>query len=193
MSKLKTLACALAASATMSPSPAGGTPTDQLPPPAVGCWSEGCLFDAPEGVVHDGFRFQASSAPGAVGSVGWWEHVSLQPAGTYFVAAICNGSAPFGDGECGPWSAVHQVPAPPAPRWSVDWDAIAMCESGGDWHINTGNGYYGGLQFSLPTWRAVGGSGYPHQHSADEQKRRAEALIRRAPGHTQWPSCWRHG
>lgn len=40
------------------------------------------------------------------------------------------------------------------------WDRIAKCESGGDWHINTGNGYYGGLQFAAPTWRAYGGSAY---------------------------------
>ena len=38
----------------------------------------------------------------------------------------------------------------------VDWDAVAKCESGGNWSINTGNGYYGGLQFSLSSWRAVG-------------------------------------
>ncbi len=40
------------------------------------------------------------------------------------------------------------------------WDRIAQCESGGDWHINTGNGYYGGLQFSASTWRAHGGTAY---------------------------------
>ena len=38
------------------------------------------------------------------------------------------------------------------------WDRIAQCESGGNWHINTGNGYYGGLQFSAGTWRAAGGT-----------------------------------
>lgn len=40
------------------------------------------------------------------------------------------------------------------------WDRIARCESGGDWHIDTGNGYYGGLQFSAGTWRAYGGTAY---------------------------------
>jgi hypothetical protein len=48
---------------------------------------------------------------------------------------------------------------------SVNWDAIAACESGGNWSINTGNGYYGGLQFSPSTWRANGGSGLPHNAS----------------------------
>src|ERR1700732_1861948 len=41
----------------------------------------------------------------------------------------------------------------------VNWDAVAACESGGNWAINTGNGYYGGLQFTMGTWRANGGSG----------------------------------
>jgi uncharacterized protein YabE (DUF348 family) len=43
------------------------------------------------------------------------------------------------------------------------WDRLAQCESGGNWAINTGNGYYGGLQFSLGTWRSYGGPGYLHQ------------------------------
>jgi LysM repeat protein len=47
------------------------------------------------------------------------------------------------------------------------WDRLAKCESGGNWAINTGNGYYGGLQFSLGTWRGVGGSGLPSQASRE--------------------------
>ena len=53
-----------------------------------------------------------------------------------------------------------------------NWDAVAACESGGNWAINTGNGYYGGLQFALATWRGVGGTdfaAYPHQASREEQ------------------------
>lgn len=68
------------------------------------------------------------------------------------------------------------------------WDRLAQCESGGNWSINTGNGYYGGLQFSLGSWRAVGGSGYPHQASKAEQIARAEALKARQ-GWGAWPSC----
>jgi resuscitation-promoting factor RpfB len=52
------------------------------------------------------------------------------------------------------------------------WDRIARCESGGNWQINTGNGYYGGLQFNLASWRANGGrdfAAYPHQASRAEQ------------------------
>ena len=70
------------------------------------------------------------------------------------------------------------------------WDALAQCESGGNWAINTGNGYYGGLQFSLSSWRAVGGSGYPHQASKAEQIRRAEILLSRQ-GWGAWPACTR--
>jgi hypothetical protein len=69
-----------------------------------------------------------------------------------------------------------------------DWTGVAECESGGDWSINTGNGYYGGLQFSLSSWRAVGGSGYPHEHSREEQIYRAELLLD-AQGWNAWPTC----
>jgi len=68
------------------------------------------------------------------------------------------------------------------------WDRLAACESGGNWAINTGNGYYGGLQFSLSSWRAVGGSGYPHQASKSEQIARAEMLKARQ-GWGAWPAC----
>ena len=49
------------------------------------------------------------------------------------------------------------------------WDRLAQCESGGNWAINTGNGFYGGLQFTLSTWRAFGGTGMPHQASRETQ------------------------
>ena len=50
--------------------------------------------------------------------------------------------------------------APTGGSTGVNWDAIAQCESGGNWHINTGNGYYGGLQFSASSWLAHGGGAY---------------------------------
>jgi uncharacterized protein YabE (DUF348 family) len=65
------------------------------------------------------------------------------------------------------------------------WDKIAQCESGGNWHINTGNGYYGGLQFSAATWRSVGGPGLPHQHSRETQIKYAKILQARS-GWGQW-------
>lgn len=76
-----------------------------------------------------------------------------------------------------------------APK-SGNWDRIAQCESGGNWNIATGNGYYGGVQFSLRSWRAVGGKGYPHQASKQEQIHRAEKL-RAIQGWGAWPSCSR--
>ena len=68
------------------------------------------------------------------------------------------------------------------------WDRLAKCESGGNWSINTGNGYYGGLQFSAATWRAYGGSGLPHQNSRAQQIAIAQKL-QAAAGWGQWPSC----
>jgi hypothetical protein len=68
------------------------------------------------------------------------------------------------------------------------WEAVAQCESGGNWSINTGNGYFGGLQFNLDSWRWVGGSGYPHEASKAEQIHRAEILHSRQ-GWNAWPAC----
>jgi len=75
---------------------------------------------------------------------------------------------------------------------SVNWDAIAACESGGNWAINTGNGYYGGLQFTLGTWHANGGSGSPAGASRSEQIRVAENVLR-SQGIGAWPVCGRRG
>lgn len=76
-------------------------------------------------------------------------------------------------------------------RWDV-WNPIAQCESGyggePDWSINTGNGFYGGLQFTLDSWRWVGGEGYPHHASKEEQIYRAEILLERQ-GWVAWPAC----
>ncbi|WP_349362076.1 transglycosylase family protein [Streptomyces sp. H27-C3] len=84
---------------------------------------------------------------------------------------------------------VPQPPAPTAPNTSpTRWDRLAQCESTGNWSINSGNGYYGGLQFSLPTWRAFGGNGMPHQQPRAEQIRIAEKVLRvQGPG--AWPHC----
>ena len=68
------------------------------------------------------------------------------------------------------------------------WDRLAMCESTGNWAINTGNGFYGGLQFTPSSWRAVGGSGMPHQASKAEQIARAKKL-QALQGWGAWPAC----
>lgn len=75
---------------------------------------------------------------------------------------------------------------------AVNWDAVAQCESSGNWHINTGNGYHGGLQFTLPTWYANGGQGLPEQASREEQIRVAENVLR-TQGIGAWPVCGRRG
>jgi hypothetical protein len=73
----------------------------------------------------------------------------------------------------------------------VNWDAIAACESGGNWHINTGNGFVGGLQFTMSTWHANGGTGSPTSASREEQIRVAEN-VKRTQGLGAWPVCGRH-
>lgn len=81
------------------------------------------------------------------------------------------------------------APAPPVSNGST-WDRLAQCEAGGNWASNTGNGYYGGLQFSLSSWRAVGGSGYPNQASREQQIAMGEHL-RASQGWGAWPACSR--
>jgi hypothetical protein len=69
-------------------------------------------------------------------------------------------------------------------------EAIAACESGGNPQADTGNGFYGKYQFTLPTWRAVGGSGNPADASEAQQDRRAAMLYARE-GASPWPVCGR--
>jgi LysM repeat protein len=68
------------------------------------------------------------------------------------------------------------------------WDRLAQCESGGNWAISTGNGFYGGLQFTLGSWQAAGGTGNPAQASREEQIARAQVLQSRQ-GWGAWPAC----
>ncbi|MFJ4986191.1 transglycosylase family protein [Streptomyces sp. NPDC088732] len=71
------------------------------------------------------------------------------------------------------------------------WDRIARCESGGNWHINTGNGYYGGLQFSAGTWRAYGGTAYAATAAgaSREQQIAVATKVQRSQGWGAWPTC----
>jgi hypothetical protein len=68
------------------------------------------------------------------------------------------------------------------------WQGVAECESGGNWSTNTGNGYYGGLQFSLETWRAYGGRGMPDERPAWYQSGIAER-VKNQSGLHHWPHC----
>jgi hypothetical protein len=71
---------------------------------------------------------------------------------------------------------------------TVNWDAVAQCESGGNWSTNTGNGAYGGLQFKQATWSSNGGVGSPATASRSEQIRVAENVLR-TQGLKAWPKC----
>jgi len=75
------------------------------------------------------------------------------------------------------------------------WDRVAQCESSGDWSINTGNGFYGGLQFTKGTWRAYGGAKYAstaNKASRSEQISIAEKVLR-GQGIGAWPVCGKKG
>jgi LysM repeat protein len=87
-------------------------------------------------------------------------------------------------------AAVQAAPRPAAVYVAGNsvWDALARCESGGNWAINTGNGFYGGLQFTLSSWHAVGGTGYPNLASREEQIMRGQMLQARQ-GWGAWPVC----
>ena len=69
------------------------------------------------------------------------------------------------------------------------WDRLAQCEAGGNWATNTGNGYYGGLQFSLGTWKAYGGPGMPHTSSRETQIAIATKVRNASGGYGAWPGC----
>jgi LysM repeat protein len=86
------------------------------------------------------------------------------------------------------------VLAAPASAAEHDWSGVAQCESGGNWSINTGNGYYGGLQFSSPTWLGHGGAEFAQRAdlaTAAQQITVAERVLL-TQGVGAWPTCGRH-
>ncbi len=88
-------------------------------------------------------------------------------------------------------ASVHRAHA--ATSGVAVWDALALCEASGNWAINTGNGYYGGVQFSLSTWQEFGGTNYAER--ADLASKDAQIYIAtrvwRRQGWNAWPSCTR--
>jgi LysM repeat protein len=96
-------------------------------------------------------------------------------------AAVSNTSAP----------ATTASPITPAPTSDSVWDRVAQCESGGRWSINTGNGHYGGLQFTQSTWRAFGGGKYASTANKATKAQQIEiaekVLAGQGPG--AWPTC----
>ncbi|WP_410669766.1 transglycosylase family protein [Amycolatopsis sp. cmx-4-68] len=78
------------------------------------------------------------------------------------------------------------------PASATNWDAIAQCESSGNWNTNTGNGYYGGLQFTQSTWKAYGGTGSAANASREQQIAVAERVLQ-GQGIGAWPVCGKKG
>jgi hypothetical protein len=99
-------------------------------------------------------------------------------------------SAALGAGVVAAVMVGSAAPATATPDSSDPWYRLRMCESGGNYRINTGNGYYGAYQFNIGTWRAYGGTGLPHQASPAEQDHRAR-LLYQARGWSPWPACSR--
>lgn len=85
-------------------------------------------------------------------------------------------------------TAMTAAPANAATAPTNTWDKLAKCESGGNWGINTGNGFGGGLQFTPSTWKAYGGKGSSHNASKAEQIRVAKK-VQAGQGWGAWPAC----
>jgi resuscitation-promoting factor RpfB len=119
---------------------------------------------------------------------------TVAPAPTTTAAPVRARSAPAPTPTTAP--PTTQPAPPPAPSSYGDpndpasWDRMAQCEADGNWAANTGNGYYGGLQFSLSTWQTYGGSGYPHEASKADQIVVGKRL-QAARGWAAWPGCAR--
>lgn len=97
--------------------------------------------------------------------------------------------------EANPAKVVEERTTPRTVTMRVNWDAIAECESGGNWSANTGNGYYGGLQFAPATWSGHGGSEFAaraDQASREEQITVAERVLD-TQGIGAWPVCGARG
>ena len=120
----------------------------------------------------------------------WMAHAAM--------AATAAGSAPAASAsapQAEPAAPVQATPAAPASSGGANWSAIAACESGGNWSANTGNGFYGGLQFTEQTWLAYGGGQYaasanlatPAQQMAVAQR------VLAGQGIGAWPVCGARG
>jgi hypothetical protein len=101
---------------------------------------------------------------------------------------LCSGALALGTAA---GSIALAAPAVAAPH---DWSGVAQCESGGNWQINTGNGYYGGLQFAQSTWEGYGGLAYASRAdlaTPDQQIAIAERVLV-GQGVGAWPTCGRY-
>lgn len=144
--------------------------------------------------VHIGERVRRGQFIGRVGSTGnatgCHLHYEIRAGfgnASHVQTSTATGVTPVADvGD-----AAFLGPPRTKPPWSVWWRKVARCESSLRWHINTGNGYFGGLQFFLPTWLAHGGARFafwPHHATPREQKTVAERVLR-TQGIGAWPVC----
>jgi hypothetical protein len=104
-------------------------------------------------------------------------------------------AAPVSTWQGGQTASVPVSTAAPASSSGVNWSAIAACESGGNWSTSTGNGFYGGLQFSEGTWLANGGGQYaPSANLASQSQQIAVAQnVLASQGIGAWPVCGANG
>jgi nucleoid-associated protein YgaU len=115
------------------------------------------------------------------------KHRAPRPATRLRTTVVATTTGPLALAALGTLAAPAAEAAP-----SVDWDAVAQCESSGNWAANTGNGFFGGLQFTQSTWKAFGGSGSPQGASRDEQIAVAERVLD-GQGIKAWPVCGSRG
>jgi murein DD-endopeptidase MepM/ murein hydrolase activator NlpD len=147
-------------------------------------------------VVAPGQRVEVGQQIAAVGSNGdstgphlhfevWLDGVDIDPWPWLASASTPNACDPLTSAPTVP----QEVSSPPPT--TQDWDGVAKCESGGDWHINNGNGYFGGLQFDPDTWREFGGEEFAD--TADEATREQQIIVAervlKVQGPGAWPSC----
>ncbi len=156
------------------------------------------LYDANTSVEHPdkiypGEELRVPKAEEALASRPMPKDAVVPPAPAPVAAPQATPALQATTAQQAPVAAPAPAPAPaPSPAATVAagsvWDRLAQCEAGGNWSINTGNGFYGGLQFTLSSWRAAGGTGYPHQASREEQILRGERLLA-MQGWGAWPAC----
>lgn len=160
-----------------------GDRADARPPQPVGY--EG--FPSVHEGLGDALRSEAVAFVAAKAEVEWYEGALNARRAREAEAARSPASTPA--------ATSSPAPAPSAPTASGGgrWDALAQCESGGNWSINSGNGYSGGLQFHPQTWNGYGGNAYApyaYQASRSQQIAIAEKVLA-AQGYGAWPFCSR--
>lgn len=118
------------------------------------------------------------------------KHRARSPQRLPTAAAVGVGALAAGGLLSGTAAAATSAPEGPSLS-SPNWDAIAQCESSGNWATNTGNGFFGGLQFTLSTWQSNGGAGNPANATREQQITVAQRVLA-TQGIGAWPVCGKH-